>query len=339
MLQARSSNLPKTAEKAPGIVSNSGRTGASGPARQSHPRSLLPGSREASAPATEARGLALAQFSACRRGARTAKPTADDILARGMDRSRTRLTKEYLRSVTSRVIKARGYELRRYDPLQHADLSPEHRGLFARVSPYTQTSLERIAGLVDAVEYIVRRGIPGDFVECGVWRGGSSMAMALTLLRLGVHDRRLWLYDTFGSMPPAGEHDRDYAGRVMTGNALAGINNSSNISGLTLPEVRQAISSTGYPAEYVSFVEGLVEDTLPRSRPERIAVLRLDTDWYQSTRCELIHLYPRLERGGVLIVDDYGHFAGARKAVDEYFAENPILLNRMDYTGRIATKL
>ena len=146
------------------------------------------------------------------------------------------------------------------------------------------------------------------------------MAIALTLLRLGVNDRRLWLYDTFGSMPPAGEHDRDYAGRQMGAGALDDVNNSLHTPGLSVSEVRRAMASTGYPPEHVMCVEGLVEETIARSAPERIALLRLDTDWYESTRHELVELYPRLEHGGVLLIDDYGHFAGARKAVDEYFA-------------------
>ncbi|MGO9889087.1 MAG: TylF/MycF/NovP-related O-methyltransferase [Solirubrobacteraceae bacterium] len=243
------------------------------------------------------------------------------------------------RSAGSRALSALGYELRRSESLAHADLSPDHRALYARVGPYTQTSLERVVALADAVEYVVRRDIPGDFVECGVWRGGSSMAVALTLLRLGVSDRRLWLYDTFGTMPPAGEHDRDYAGQPMTPGALDPVNNASQTSGLTLPEVQRAMASTGYPSERVTYVAGLVEQTIPSSGPERVALLRLDTDWYESTRHELAELYPRLERGGVLLIDDYGHFAGARKAVDEYFATDPILLSRIDYTGRLAIKV
>jgi O-methyltransferase len=99
------------------------------------------------------------------------------------------------------------------------------------------------------------------------------------------------------------------------------------------------MASTGYPPGQVTYVEGLVEETIPRSSPDRIAVLRLDTDWHESTRHELVELYPRLEHGGVLIVDDYGHFAGARKAVDEYFAGDPILLSRIDYTGPMAVKI
>ena len=244
-----------------------------------------------------------------------------------------------LRAAGSRALRALGYELRRSDSLGVADISAEHRALFERVTPYTQTSLERVVALADAVEYVVRRDIPGDFVECGVWRGGSAMVIALTLSRLGIRDRRLWLYDTFGVMPPAGEHDRDYAGRSVTGDTLEAVNNASHISGLTLSEVQRAMASTGYPPEQIEYVRGLVEATIPDKAPERIVLLRLDTDWYESTRHELVELYPRLEAGGVLIVDDYGHYAGARKAVDEYFASDPILLSRIDYTGRLAIKV
>ncbi len=104
--------------------------------------------------------------------------------------------------------------------------------------------------------------------------------------------------------------------------------------------VTQTVLSSGYPAERVHVVRGRVEETLPEAAPEHIAVLRLDTDWYISTRHELQHLYPRLVDGGVLIIDDYGHWQGARRAVDEYFRDEapPLLLNRIDYTGRVAVK-
>ena len=220
------------------------------------------------------------------------------------------------------------------DPLRYADLSPERYGLFRRVKPYTQTSLERVATLADAVEYVIGANVPGDLVECGVWRGGSSMAIALTLLRLGAGERRLWLYDTFGRMPEPGRHDRDYAGRAVSGHEESMLGES----GLSLSDVQAAMRSTSYPEERISYVAGRIEDTIPASVPAEIALLRLDTDWYESTRHELEHLYPRLVRGGVLIIDDYGHYAGAREAVDEYFAGRPILLARVDYTGRMAVK-
>ncbi len=88
-------------------------------------------------------------------------------------------------------------------------------------------------------------------------------------------------------------------------------------------------------------IKGKVEETIPHDIPEKISILRLDTDWYESTYHELVHLYPRLVKGGVLIIDDYGHWQGARKAVDQYFQENniPVLLNWIDYTGRVAVKI
>ena len=220
------------------------------------------------------------------------------------------------------------------DPLRYADLSPERRALFARVAPYTQTSLERVATLADAVEYVIGAGVPGDLVECGVWRGGSSMAVALTLLRLGAGERPLWLYDTFGRMPKPGRHDRDYAGRPVSGHEESMLGET----GLSLSDVQAAMRSTGYREERIVYVPGRIEETVPATAPEEIALLRLDTDWYESTRHELEHLYPRLVSGGVLIIDDYGHYAGARQAVDEYFAGRPVLLARVDYTGRMAVK-
>ncbi len=219
----------------------------------------------------------------------------------------------------------------RRDPTRYADLTPQQNALFERVRPYTQTTRERVVTLAEAVRYVVRRNVAGDLVECGVWRGGSSMAIALTLLELGQAQRALWLYDTFTQMPPGGEWDRDHTGRAMS--------EDDPWPSAPVEEVRAAIESTGYPAENVRYVEGMVEQTIPRSAPERIGLLRLDTDWYSSTRHELEHLYPLLEPGGVLIIDDYGHFAGARKAVDEYFAEAPVLLARVDYTCRMAVKL
>jgi O-methyltransferase len=104
--------------------------------------------------------------------------------------------------------------------------------------------------------------------------------------------------------------------------------------------VQNVMSKTGYDRDKIHFVQGKVEDTLPSNSPEKIALLRLDTDWYESTRHELIHLFPLLSIDGVIIIDDYGYWQGAKKAVDEYFEEHniKILLNRIDETGRIAIK-
>ena len=108
-----------------------------------------------------------------------------------------------------------------------------------------------------------------------------------------------------------------------------------------LDSVKRNVLSTGYPPEKLHFVQGKVEDTLPGQAPDRVALLRLDTDWYESTRHEMVHLYPRLSERGVLILDDYGDWQGARQAVDEYFAaqQSSPLLSRMDTTGRMTVKV
>jgi O-methyltransferase len=229
------------------------------------------------------------------------------------------------------------------EPEQHAfplDFDEADKELYRRVGPYTMTTPPRVYALVRAVEYVAARGVPGAIVECGVWRGGSMMAAALTLLRLGVTDRELYLYDTFAGMPPPTEADTTRSGE-RAADLLARGDESSHIWAIaSLDDVRAAVLSVGYPENRVHFVEGLVEETLPETAPAEISLLRLDTDWYRSTKHELEHLYPRLAPGGVLILDDYGHWQGARRAVDEYLAENglTLLLNRIDGTARIAVK-
>jgi hypothetical protein len=203
--------------------------------------------------------------------------------------------------------------------------------------PYTMTTPERLFSLIEAVRYIISNNIEGDFVECGVWKGGSVIAMILTLMSLDIRDRDIYLFDTFEGMTAPTEDDVMYNGQ-----SAADIlkENSHYMCFSAEEEVRANISCLDYPFERIHFVKGSVEETLPTKAPSNISLLRLDTDWYQSTRHELLHLYPRLECSGVLIIDDYGWWQGARKAVDEYFQERfiKILLHRIDETARIAVK-
>lgn len=215
---------------------------------------------------------------------------------------------------------------------------------FRRVRRHTLTSAARVAALCDSVEYLVANDLEGDIAECGVWKGGSMMAAALTLLRLGDTSRHLYLYDTYTGMTEPTEADAPsaYDGFASPVKRWQRINGKGREwAGVALPEVQRAVESTGYPSDKIHCIAGKVEDTLPEQAPPGpIALLRLDTDWYESTKHELEHLEPKLVEGGVLIIDDYGHYEGARKAVDEYFAgigQAP-LLNRIDYTGRVALK-
>jgi O-methyltransferase len=221
-----------------------------------------------------------------------------------------------------------------------ADLSPEMRSAVERAIPYTMTSPERLTGLCMAVEHVVANGVPGAFVECGVWRGGSSMVAALTYLSLGHMEVDLCLFDTFEGMSRPSEEDVSSSGELAA-DLLANNGRNTKIWAYSpIEDVRRNLLSTGYPENRIQFIKGMVEETIPGFAPEQISILRLDTDWYESTKHELIHLFPRLSRNGILIIDDYGHWAGARKAVDEYFASQGMkpFLSRLDNTGRIYVK-
>lgn len=244
--------------------------------------------------------------------------------------------RERVRTVTRTSLERLGL-VRRSQQL--GDLDPEFLSLYERCEPFTMTSIERMHALYDAAGYVRRAGLEGAYVECGVWRGGSSMLAALTL----DPERELWLYDTFEGMPePTAEDGVDPI--YGTDAHAEWERNQTDTVNLwcygALEDVQANMRSTGVAEERLRFVKGKVEDTIPATLPERIALLRLDTDWYESTRHELIHLYPRLVPGGVLVLDDYGHWPGARRAVDEYLAEQGIalLLNRIDNSGRIAIK-
>jgi hypothetical protein len=247
--------------------------------------------------------------------------------------------KQILKSALARA----GLELARTADRQSAalaDLAPADRELVARVEPFTMTSVDRRASLLGAIDHVVRHRIAGDIVECGVWRGGSMMLAALALMARGDTARELWLYDTFEGMSEPGAEDRSANGESAAAQLARTPRGEGVWCEAGLADVQANLRATGYPPERIHFVQGKVEDTIPATVPARVALLRLDTDWYESTRHELVHLYPRLARHGVLVVDDYGHWQGARQAVDEYFAAQPepVFLHRVDYTARLVVK-
>ena len=189
----------------------------------------------------------------------------------------------------------------------------------------------------------MKNNIPGSIVECGVWKGGSMMAVAETLKKLNATDRQLYLYDTYAGMtPPTDEdkaHNEETAADLLVKDA--GIKEESVVWAFsTIEEVKANIRQTNYPENNIHFIEGDVLKTIPAADPGAIALLRLDTDWYESTKHEMEQLYPKLNRSGVLIIDDYGFWKGSRKAVDEYLEANHIflMLHRIDDTGRSAIK-
>lgn len=214
------------------------------------------------------------------------------------------------------------------------DMEKDFLDNWERVKDFTLISVERGYALYQAIGYTLSLGITQDFVECGVWKGGASMLAALEYLRRGCTPD-LWLYDTYQGMT-----EPDHRDIIAASGEAVSNRKPKGWWAVSLQEVKENLLSTGYPSEKIHFIEGDVLETLKRNTPQQIGILRLDTDWYQSTKMEMEVLYPALVENGVLLIDDYGHFKGARQAVDEFFqatGKNP-LLQRVDYTGRLGIK-
>jgi O-methyltransferase len=212
----------------------------------------------------------------------------------------------------------------------------EARTIIGKVASRTMTDTVRLFGMIEALRYIVRVGVPGAIVECGVWRGGSMQAAALTLLESHDTERELHLFDTFEGMPPPSDVDV----RLKDGQTAEEIMRTNDKDTAVwavaeLDDVQQGMVETGYPSEKVVYHQGRVEETIPDEAPDQIALLRLDTDWYESTRHELDHLYDRLSPGGILIIDDYRYWEGSYRATHEWLdeAREPVFLVPMGPAG------
>jgi hypothetical protein len=253
----------------------------------------------------------------------------------------------HIRKLLNNALRFTGYEIaRRHDhPKFPPDFTDEDIQIVSFVRPFTMAKeLDRIYPILNAVGYVSQNSIPGSIIECGVWRGGMMMAAAKTLLALGETWRDLYLFDTFTGMVPPTNKDVDARGTPATRRfqrAQKVDDEGSEWCFAPFEEVTRNLYSTGYPKDRIHFVPGKVEDTLPASAPDVISVLRLDTDWYESTKHEMVHLFPRLQRGGVLILDDYGHWLGSRQATDEYIREHRVRLHlvRIDSACRVGVKL
>lgn len=239
-----------------------------------------------------------------------------------------------------KVVNAMGFDVLRINSFS-IEKGGEFLKAYKMTKKYSSTSIERMFSLYKSIEYITKYNIPGDIVECGVWKGGSMMLCALALNLMGDNKRRLFLYDTYKGMVEPGEEDISFLNYKMKDRWM-GLNRKDHNDWLYAPlsEVKENMYSTGYPKEKILFIEGKVEETIPNYMPDRIALLRLDTDWFNSTYHELVNLYPLLSPHGVIQIDDYGMNLGQKKAVDKYFTENnlKIFLNRTDCYGVIGVR-
>lgn len=247
-------------------------------------------------------------------------------------------------SLFNKALNSFGLEIKKREEILPVDISsdPLFMKLYGQCRPYTMTSIERMFSLYQCLEYVIKNNLEGEFVECGVWKGGSSMMMALYLKEKGITNRKLYLYDTFEGMSEPTDADKTFSGEKAK--KLLNVQKKENEDSIwcysSIDEVRDNIAITGYPVDNIVLVKGKVEDTLQLTLPGPVALLRLDTDWYESTKIELEKLFPLLVSRGILIIDDFGHWEGAKKAVVEYFSNmhKYPLLHRIDYTGRIMIK-
>ncbi|PZN94787.1 MAG: macrocin O-methyltransferase [Alphaproteobacteria bacterium] len=220
------------------------------------------------------------------------------------------------------------------------DATAAERHVIEVASAYTSTNAQAQWAFIQAIKHVHRRGVPGDIVECGVWKGGNLVIAGMMRQQLGF-TRDIWGYDTFAGMtaPTAADVKPGFA--VDAQQKFAALNSGATTDWCFSPieEVTAALRSA-LGDDPVRLVKGRVEDTLvdPANLPERISILRLDTDFYESTKLELEVLYPRLQPGGVMIIDDYGIWAGSRKAVDEYFGADKPWLHYVNRGVRLAIK-
>ncbi len=195
---------------------------------------------------------------------------------------------------------------------------------YNRCQPHTMVDLQKCHSLYCAARYVIEHDIPGDLVECGVWKGGCAMLMAMVAATRNAR-RGLYLYDTYAGMTCPNEHDVRQNGEPAASKWQANQAEDHNEWCFApLHEVQANMATTGYDPQLIHYVKGPVEETIPENVPEQISVLRLDTDFYESTYHELVHLYPRLAVGGVLILDDYHCWQGQERALKRYFAEQGI---------------
>ncbi|MBX2834523.1 MAG: TylF/MycF family methyltransferase [Micavibrio sp.] len=235
------------------------------------------------------------------------------------------INKQTVKRTVRNTLRQVGVNVSQYKP-RGQERFPQHFDdafgeIYRRNCHNTMVPSSALHAAYQAAKYVAQNNVPGDLVECGVWKGGCVVMMAETLAYYGDTSRKVYLYDTFAGMTEPTEEDRDY---IRGYDAIDRFNKSkkdthTDWAYAPFEEVERNVEASTYPSKQFVYVKGKVEETIPGTLPDAIALLRVDTDWYESTKHEMEHLYPLISKGGVFICDDYGSWAGSRKAVDEYF--------------------
>jgi hypothetical protein len=254
-----------------------------------------------------------------------------------------------MKKLIKKIIKLFGYEIisnndwLRKNENYIAEISKNESAILNNIKDYTMTSIPSQWSLIQSINHVIRNNVEGSFVECGIFRGGNIILMSKLLEKHKV-EKNIFAYDTFEGMPLPGEDDLDLRGNSSIDKFLELKNyekEGSQWCYCNIQDVKSNIKKFNINyLKNINFIKGKVEETLldVKNLPKKISLLRLDTDFYSSTKIELNILFPLLEKNGILIVDDYGHFMGAKKAVDEFFYEKKAWFHRVDYSTRLLIK-
>ncbi len=217
------------------------------------------------------------------------------------------------------------------------EISEEEENNINISKKYSMTTEIRMWALLNSLKKVHYEKIDGDIVECGVWKGGNIILIKKFIEKNNLK-KKIYCYDTFEGMTPTSFIDNE----ISSGRNASEIvkNNNTYLCKSSLEETKDNVRKNVKDFNNINFIQGKVEDTLidEKNLPEKISICRLDTDYYSSTKIELEILYPRIVQGGILIVDDYGHWSGSKKAVDEYFKDNFAMKHYVDYACRLIIK-
>jgi O-methyltransferase len=253
--------------------------------------------------------------------------------------------KNFIKKIIKKFLSLFGVKLSRINNITlntyPIEASHNELNLIKACEQYSMTGPIRMWALIQSLKHVANFNLEGDLVECGVWKGGNLALMKLFSNNLNL-SKQIIGFDTFEGMPDPTDIDVDYAGTSAAQRMQKELKkeNIKNIHAYcSLEQVKKNLSEINVK-DSVKLIKGRVEETLLISNnlPNKISILRLDTDWYESTKIELEILFPRLVSGGVLLIDDYGHFKGAKQAVDEYFKNQNIWLHYIDYSCRMIIK-
>jgi O-methyltransferase len=235
-----------------------------------------------------------------------------------------------MKKIIKYLLQQIGYKIIKDDNLEISipvEASNNEKELINLVKEYSMTDYKNLYLSTQALKYIAEKKIEGDIVECGVWKGGHLIIFKSLCEKYNL-DKKIFAYDTFDGMTESSINDFNHNGENaidLMKKTFASENNGDNIwCYASLDLVKKNITNVLGNTNNINFIKGDVIKTLQdkKNLPKKISILRLDTDFYESTKIELLTLFPLLEEEGILIIDDYGHWNGAKKAVDEFFENN-----------------